>query len=209
MDGKAPHHVTSPRDAHDLGIGMVYQHFTLVPNMSVAENLLLLEESFAGRGQVESRTTSYGGVPRDDALLGGSLGNRSRRSRPARNRSSRFSSNSISTVASSSSTSRHRSSRPGEADEILGSAQAHDASKDKLSVLMITHKLREVSAYAEEVTVLRHGRVSGSGRRCRAVPHRPHKDDGRHDDASKADGTRGATLRPAGPPQALRALGRR
>ena len=31
----------NPREAHALGIGMVYQHFTLVPNMTVAENLLL------------------------------------------------------------------------------------------------------------------------------------------------------------------------
>src|SRR4029434_366017 len=31
----------SPRDAQKLGVGMVYQHFTLVPNMTVAENLVL------------------------------------------------------------------------------------------------------------------------------------------------------------------------
>jgi simple sugar transport system ATP-binding protein len=28
-------------DARALGIGMVYQHFTLVPNMTVAENLVM------------------------------------------------------------------------------------------------------------------------------------------------------------------------
>ena len=33
--------IASPRDAQDLGIGMVYQHFTSVPAMSVAENLAL------------------------------------------------------------------------------------------------------------------------------------------------------------------------
>jgi general nucleoside transport system ATP-binding protein len=33
--------LTNPREAHALGMGMVYQHFTLVPNMTVAENLLL------------------------------------------------------------------------------------------------------------------------------------------------------------------------
>ena len=40
LDGRA---VTpaSPRQAQALGIGMVYQHFTLVPNMTVAENLVL------------------------------------------------------------------------------------------------------------------------------------------------------------------------
>src|SRR2546423_10188755 len=39
----------NPRDAQALGIGMVYQHFTLVPNMTVAENLVL------SRGNVPMR----------------------------------------------------------------------------------------------------------------------------------------------------------
>ncbi len=33
--------VHSPRDAAALGIGMIFQHFTVVPGMSVAENLAL------------------------------------------------------------------------------------------------------------------------------------------------------------------------
>jgi len=33
--------ISSPMVARALGIGMVYQHFTLVPNMTVAENLVL------------------------------------------------------------------------------------------------------------------------------------------------------------------------
>src|SRR5690606_16262357 len=35
-------HFESTREAHAAGIGMVYQHFTLVPNMTVAENLVLV-----------------------------------------------------------------------------------------------------------------------------------------------------------------------
>src|SRR5438552_251656 len=31
----------NPRQAHALGIGMVYQHFTLVENMTVVENILM------------------------------------------------------------------------------------------------------------------------------------------------------------------------
>jgi simple sugar transport system ATP-binding protein len=34
-------HIRSPQDAIDLGIGMVHQHFMLVPSFTVAENLVL------------------------------------------------------------------------------------------------------------------------------------------------------------------------
>ena len=40
IDGRE-HDIHSPVVARDLGIGMVYQHFTVVPGMTVAENLLL------------------------------------------------------------------------------------------------------------------------------------------------------------------------
>ena len=33
--------IGSPRDAHALGLGMVYQHFTLVPSLNAAENLVI------------------------------------------------------------------------------------------------------------------------------------------------------------------------
>src|ERR671910_809120 len=36
--------IGSPRDAIDLGIGMVHQHFMLIPVMTVAENIVLATE---------------------------------------------------------------------------------------------------------------------------------------------------------------------
>src|SRR5258707_9732887 len=33
--------IRSPQDSHAFGIGMVYQHFTLVPSMTAAENLVM------------------------------------------------------------------------------------------------------------------------------------------------------------------------
>ena len=33
--------IRNPRDAHAHGIGMVYQHFTLVPSLTAAENLVI------------------------------------------------------------------------------------------------------------------------------------------------------------------------
>ena len=43
------HHARSPRDAGRAGIGMVYQHFTLMPSMSVAENLVLARDKLPFR----------------------------------------------------------------------------------------------------------------------------------------------------------------
>src|SRR6476659_1741134 len=39
--GERQRAIANPRDAHALGLGMVYQHFTLVGAMTVAENLVL------------------------------------------------------------------------------------------------------------------------------------------------------------------------
>ena len=44
--------IENPREAHALGIGMVYQHFTLV-GMTVAENLVLVARPRAGGHQLE------------------------------------------------------------------------------------------------------------------------------------------------------------
>jgi general nucleoside transport system ATP-binding protein len=43
MDGK-PVSIHSPKDAINLGIGMVHQHFMLIPVMTVAENIVLATE---------------------------------------------------------------------------------------------------------------------------------------------------------------------
>ncbi len=40
VDG-ASREIRSPHDAYKLGIGMVYQHFTVMPAMTVAENLVI------------------------------------------------------------------------------------------------------------------------------------------------------------------------
>src|SRR6202012_2649326 len=52
---------------------------------------------------------------------------------------------------------------PQEADEVLGLLRGM-VDAGQLSVLLITHKFREVTTYCDEITVLRKGRVAGSGR---------------------------------------------
>ena len=49
MDGQVVQ-FTSPRQAIARGIGMVHQHFMLVPPLSVAENLMLGAETTVGPG---------------------------------------------------------------------------------------------------------------------------------------------------------------
>lgn len=51
---------------------------------------------------------------------------------------------------------------PQEAKEVLGHLRAMTLAR-QLSILIITHKLREVAAFADEVTVLRKGQFVGSG----------------------------------------------
>jgi ABC-type uncharacterized transport system ATPase subunit len=51
---------------------------------------------------------------------------------------------------------------PAEADEVLGTIR-HMTRLGLITVLMITHKFREVNAFADAVTVLRRGRKSGAG----------------------------------------------
>src|SRR5689334_1957319 len=47
FDGK-PLRLRSPRDAIDAGIGMVHQHFMLIPVMTVTENIVLAAEPHEG-----------------------------------------------------------------------------------------------------------------------------------------------------------------
>ncbi len=55
IDGK-PMHFASPRDAISAGIGMVHQHFMLVPVFTVAENVVLGVEPMASGGRVDINT---------------------------------------------------------------------------------------------------------------------------------------------------------
>lgn len=150
----------SPRDAHALGIGMVYQHFTLVPSMTVAENLVM------SRADVPAVIDWKAAFAELEAFLAG-MPFRVPLTEP---------------VARLAAGERQKTEilkqlylrrrllildeptsvlTPAEAEEMLtllrGMTQA-----GRLSVLLITHKLREVMQFADRVTVLRQGKVSGS-----------------------------------------------
>src|SRR5690625_1851153 len=47
--------IDSPNEAHDLGIGMVHQHFKLVPSLTVADNVFLGREIIGGTRSLDRK----------------------------------------------------------------------------------------------------------------------------------------------------------
>jgi len=148
----------SPRDAIEYGIGMVHQHFMLVPSLTVTENILLglnqprflmrlpqnhkriaeLEEQFGLRVAPEARIwqLTVGEQQRVEILK-----------------------------------MLHRGANilimdeptavlgPREVDELFATLRSMTA--EGKSIVFISHKLHEVMAISNRVTVLRKGRMAG------------------------------------------------
>ena len=143
----------SPARAIDAGIGMVHQHFTNVPAMTVAENIAL-----GGRG-LYSRASAAAAVrdiavetqlPLDPDALAGSLGVGAQQRLEilkALARSARILIMDEPTAVLA----------PAEAKELLGWLRSF-ADRGG-SVILITHKLSEALGVADRVTVLRYGRT--------------------------------------------------
>jgi general nucleoside transport system ATP-binding protein len=158
------HQVTirSPRDAQTFGIGMVYQQFTLIPNMTVLENLVISKakldslidwqkeerqlaefmEKMPFKVSLTARVSSLAAGEKQKVEILKQLALQNR----------------ILILDEPTSVLT-----PQEADEMLGHLRAMTLTQ-QLSVLIITHKLREVAAFADEVTVLRKGQFVGSGK---------------------------------------------
>ena len=149
--------VSNPIVARSLGIGMVYQHFTLAPGMSVAENLLL-----AG-GHVPAVIDWRAERARLKAFLATtpfSLDLDARPSELAAGEKQKlellkqlFLQPRLLILDEPTSVLT-----PQEADEVLGHVREF-ARSGRCTVIIITHKFREVTAYADSVTVLRRGRA--------------------------------------------------
>jgi general nucleoside transport system ATP-binding protein len=153
--------VESPRAAHALGLGMVYQHFTLVPNMTVAENLVLSRADLPAvidwrkeRARIESFLERMPfRVPLDRPVAALAAGEKQKTEILKQlYLERRF------LVLDEPTSVLTRE----EADEMLGMLRAMTRA-GQLTVLMITHKFREVLAFADEVTVLRRGKHAGGG----------------------------------------------
>jgi ABC-type uncharacterized transport system ATPase subunit len=160
IDG-APVEITSTRAAQAHGIGMVYQHFTLVPNMTVAENLVMARPNLPmvidWRKEKENLRTFMKGMPFqiDPGRVVRSLAAGERQKLEILKQL--YLGNRILILDEPTSVLT-----PSEADEVLGMLRAMAHARE-ISILMITHKFREVTSFADEVTVLRRGRVAGQG----------------------------------------------
>lgn len=149
--------IANPIVARALGIGMVYQHFTLAPGMTVAENLLLaggktpaLIDWKTKRAELKDflATTPF------------SLDLDVRPSELAAGEKQKLELLKQLYLKPRLLILDEPTSvlTPQEADEVLG--HVRDFARSGLcTVLIITHKFREVMAYADSVTVLRRGKA--------------------------------------------------
>ena len=160
VDGRE-RRIANPRHAHRLGLGMVYQHFTLVPSMTVAENLVLGEEGLPAfinwrhyQARLEALMAPMPFTLELDRPVASLAAGEKQKLEILKQLylGSRFlildEPTSVLTL--------------DEADELLG-LMRQMADECRISVILITHKLREVEAYARDVSVLRHGRLAGQG----------------------------------------------
>ena len=148
---------SSPRDAIAKGVGMVFQHFQLADNLTVLENVVLGAEKLHGigakaRAEVKRISTAYGfGLDPDELVQTLGVGERQRVE--------------ILKVL-------YRGAKiiildeptavlvPQEVDALFGNlaelkAQGH-------TLIFISHKLHEVRAVADDITVIRRGTTVGS-----------------------------------------------
>lgn len=167
IDGRE-HGITSPVVARELGIGMVYQHFTVVPGMTVAENLLLAKGELPAvipwrqvRAELEGfMSTTPFKLDLDARPVDLSAGEKQKLEilkqlylKPR-------------LLILDEPTSVLT---PQEADEVLGALRDR-AHAGEVSVIMISHKFREVMEVSDDVSVLRRGKLMGSHRVADTTP---------------------------------------
>lgn len=158
FDGKKVE-IQSPKQAIDLGIGMVHQHFQLVPVFSVAENVALgaekkhlgLYDSRQAENDVAKLSEKYGLVVDPSAKIEDlPVGTQQRvEILKVLYRDAKLLILDEPTAVLT----------PQETDELLEVMRGF--AKQGVGVIFITHKLREVLAVADRVVVLRNGKLVG------------------------------------------------
>src|SRR5882724_6199088 len=154
--------ISNPKDARANGIGMVYQHFTLVPSLTAAENLVINRAdtpAVINWGAEKRRLEEFLDrmpfrVPLNTPISSLAAGEKQKLEiLKLLYLDQRFM---ILDEPTSVLT-------PGEADEILGLLKQM-AHANTITVMMISHKFREVEAFCDDFTVLRRGARVGGGK---------------------------------------------
>lgn len=148
--------IKQPADARDLGIGMVFQHFSLFETLTVAQNIELSLGKLAGRGSALasriSKTSARYGMPLDPHRLVSTLATGERQ----RVEIVRCLLLDIQLLILDEPTSVLT---PQEVKALFKTLKK--LKKEGCSVLFISHKLHEVIELCDSATILRAGKVSG------------------------------------------------
>lgn len=159
VNGKAVK-IDNPNDSIALGIGMVHQHFMLIPVFTVAENIMLGEETIK-RGILDRKTVSakvkelshqYGLDVDPEALVGQLPVGAQQRVEIIK---TLYRDAQILILDEPTAVLT-----PQEADELI--VIMRGLTERGHSIIFITHKLKEVLAVADRITVMRSGRVVGT-----------------------------------------------
>jgi simple sugar transport system ATP-binding protein len=152
--------ITNPNIANDLGIGMVHQHFKLVQNFTVTENIILGMEETMGlvvdtkkaSKKIKELSEQYGLNVDPDALISEvSVGMQQRveiLKMLYRNAEVLIFDEPTAVLT------------PQEVQELLKIMK--DLIAEGKSIILITHKLKEIKAVADRCTVIRRGKYVGT-----------------------------------------------
>jgi general nucleoside transport system ATP-binding protein len=164
-----PVRISSPKAAIELGVGMVHQHFMLIPVMTVAENIVLAQEPRtagvfldydAAIRRVRELAAAFNFAIDPDAKVERITVGQQQRVEILK---ALFRGADILILDEPTAVLT-----PQEADELF--AILRTLQREGMSIIFISHKLREVLEIAERITVLRRGKKIDTVPRDGATP---------------------------------------
>ena len=152
--------IMGPKNASDMGIGMVHQHFKLVKDFTVLENIILGEEPATfgfirmddARYRVEQLSKKYNLRINPDAKISEITVGMQQRVEILK---MLYRDNNILIFDEPTAVLT-----PQEIDELMQIMKG--MAKEGKSIIFITHKLNEIKAVADKCTVLRYGKYIGT-----------------------------------------------